>query len=886
MAMDGTETDSICHVKASDLYPKRELLCDECELVVPFTPLCGEAVEYLGRDVDVVIALSNYRFYLQLKDTYYNIPLGLIDFLEVKDIFFLHIFCKDAQSFRHTGNGAVIARCSQPEVGWLGWRSSEDEDLLKAIADACDFDRGHLQSENGESILDLTNSILAKDDIFVDLGRKKVLIMDARSYTTAVANRARGGGCECPEYYPGCEIQFMNLANIHSIRKSFQAVRQLCSSVADKPNWFSLLEGTRWLQHMAGLLRAALAVVSAVEQEGRPVLVHCSDGWDRTPQIVALAKLLLDPYYRTIEGFRILCENEWLDFGHKFADRCGHMIGCADPNERCPVFLQWLDCVHQLLLQFPCAFEFSHSYLVLWPSCNVRNLVLWCEVYLGSVESTVNSVISSSLTTNETPKVDDVPGVPLSAPSLCKTRSCVNLLAAAEHSSGQQRRSSDPNVTRELKLDALSLTDENIPLDNLEKHHTELTDPVCLKSGVISLEMFETVLGNNELPRERLINNLLNDSNDKNEDTTDSRSETTMFSNEVQDNTIISNPLSSEASSSSVDSSTDTLVAGEVNGFGKWIKINDSEADKKGNTCVFEKPPAFGNGVGTLDYSDSNLTSIPSNFSTSDICRVCANSRRCLADKDGSTSSSTSGKTSRYSTPPLYSQTPSSRYPATPNDERTLAPRLIHAGSRLDDVDGLAPLQNDVQVRVQQIIADHRESRPESGCSEDQPSGESVRSDVSWEAVEETGASPTLWVPDHAVNRCMGCNIEFSWLGRRKHHCRNCGKIFCADCSDNTVPLPNEQLYDPVRVCANCYSMLHNSSTLLKRHRAIPFSSIEYSGSLNFFNDFTDYGSITMKDEGAATADIALVDNCKPSNTLVSDTEGKPPIPVISAAST
>nr|CAD7201001.1 unnamed protein product [Timema douglasi] len=865
MAMDGTETDSICHVKACDLYPKRELLCDECELVVPFTPVYGEAVEYLGRDVDVVIALSNYRFYLQLKDTYYNIPLGLIDFLEVKDIFFLHIFCKDARSFRHTGNGAVIARCSQPEVGWLGWRSSEDEDLLKAIADACAFDRGHLQSENGESILDLTNSILAKDDIFVDLDHK-------------------------------------------------------CQAFLGR--WFSLLEGTRWLQHMAGLLRAALAVVSAVEQEGRPVLVHCSDGWDRTPQIVALAKLLLDPYYRTIEGFRILCENEWLDFGHKFADRCGHMIGCEDPNERCPVFLQWLDCVHQLLLQFPCAFEFSHSYLVLWPSCNVRNLVLWCEVYLGSVESTVNSVISSSLTTNETPKVDDVPGVPLSAPSLCKTRSCVNLLAAAEHSSGQQRRSSDPNVTRELKLGALSLTDESIPLNNLEKHHTELTDPVCLKSGVISPEMFETVLGNNELPRERLINNLLNDSDDENEDTTDSRSETTMCSNEVQDNTIISNPLSSEASSSSVDSSTDTLVAGEVNGLGKCVKINDSEADKKGNTCVFEKSPAFGNGVGTLDCSDSNLTSTPSNFSTSDICRVCANSRRCLADRDGSTSSSTSGKTSRYSTPPLYSQTPSSRYPATPSDERTLAPRLIHVGSRLDDVDGLAPLQNDVQVRVQQILADHRakedalkqelyttrlalihqvchhcshanadrpddgESRPESGCSGDQPSGESVRSDVSWEAVEETDANPTLWVPDHAVNRCMGCDIEFSWLGRRKHHCRNCGKIFCADCSDNTVPLPNEQLYDPVRVCANCFSMLHNSSTLLKRHRAIPFSSIEYSGSLNFVNDFTDYGSISLKDEGAATADIALVDNCKPSNTLVSDTEGKPPIPVISAAST
>lgn len=44
-----------------------------------------------------------------------------------------------------------------------------------------------------------------------------------------------------------------------------------------------------------------MAVTAAIEKEARPVLVHCSDGWDRTPQIVALAQILLDPYYRTIE---------------------------------------------------------------------------------------------------------------------------------------------------------------------------------------------------------------------------------------------------------------------------------------------------------------------------------------------------------------------------------------------------------------------------------------------------------------------------------------------------------------------------------------------------------------------------------------------------------
>ena len=43
--------------------------------------------------------------------------------------------------YRFYITGACLARCSQPEVGWLGWRSTNDENLVKAIADACAFDR-------------------------------------------------------------------------------------------------------------------------------------------------------------------------------------------------------------------------------------------------------------------------------------------------------------------------------------------------------------------------------------------------------------------------------------------------------------------------------------------------------------------------------------------------------------------------------------------------------------------------------------------------------------------------------------------------------------------------------------------------------------------------
>ncbi len=73
---------------------------------------------------------------------------------------------------------------------------------------------------------------------------------------------------------------------------------------------------------------------------------------------------MLDSYYRTIEGFQILVQREWIAFGHKFGDRCGHGVGANDTNERSPVFLQWLDCIYQLFIQNPVAFEFNEMFLV------------------------------------------------------------------------------------------------------------------------------------------------------------------------------------------------------------------------------------------------------------------------------------------------------------------------------------------------------------------------------------------------------------------------------------------------------------------------------------------------------------------------------------------
>ncbi|XP_046874607.1 RUN and FYVE domain-containing protein 1 isoform X2 [Hypomesus transpacificus] len=61
------------------------------------------------------------------------------------------------------------------------------------------------------------------------------------------------------------------------------------------------------------------------------------------------------------------------------------------------------------------------------------------------------------------------------------------------------------------------------------------------------------------------------------------------------------------------------------------------------------------------------------------------------------------------------------------------------------------------------------------------------------------------WLKDDEATQCKHCQKEFS-IARRKHHCRNCGDIYCNSCSANELALPSYPR--PVRVCDICHSLL------------------------------------------------------------------------------
>lgn len=180
-----------------------------------------------------------------------------------------------------------------------------------------------------------------------------------------MANKTIGKGTEIAGEYKHTDVLFCNIDNMHVIRNAFENFCDAMFAPSDSIDgaFHKDVASAGWLEHCGRVIKTAVDIAEKIHFERCSILVHCSDGWDRTPQMVGTAQILLDPYYRTMEGFFALVEREWCAFGHKFKDRWEHAES-AEANQRSPIFIQWLHIISSVMAQSGDSFEYNDDMLV------------------------------------------------------------------------------------------------------------------------------------------------------------------------------------------------------------------------------------------------------------------------------------------------------------------------------------------------------------------------------------------------------------------------------------------------------------------------------------------------------------------------------------------
>ncbi|KFO33421.1 RUN and FYVE domain-containing protein 1 [Fukomys damarensis] len=127
------------------------------------------------------------------------------------------------------------------------------------------------------------------------------------------------------------------------------------------------------------------------------------------------------------------------------------------------------------------------------------------------------------------------------------------------------------------------------------------------------------------------------------------------------------------------------------------------------------------------------------------------------------------------------------------------AAELLPALPVLDNKLELLELQEE-KTELQKVCDDQEQALQEMGLHLSQ-------SKLKMEDIKEVNKALKghTWLKDDEATHCKQCEKEFS-ISRRKHHCRNCGHIFCNTCSGSELALPSYP--KPVRVCDSCHTLL------------------------------------------------------------------------------
>uniref|UniRef100_A0A7N0T0D9 FYVE-type domain-containing protein n=1 Tax=Kalanchoe fedtschenkoi TaxID=63787 RepID=A0A7N0T0D9_KALFE len=130
-----------------------------------------------------------------------------------------------------------------------------------------------------------------------------------------------------------------------------------------------------------------------------------------------------------------------------------------------------------------------------------------------------------------------------------------------------------------------------------------------------------------------------------------------------------------------------------------------------------------------------------------------------------------------------------------------IEPRRIRLQSNRYTANTILDIVTAATVQIKEMGGTSRPS-DYSKTAEQQP--EKKKGFTDWvNIIKPANEEKEHWVPDEAVMKCTACGTDFGAFVRR-HHCRNCGDIFCDKCTHGRIALTAEENAQPVRVCDRC----------------------------------------------------------------------------------
>lgn len=123
---------------------------------------------------------------------------------------------------------------------------------------------------------------------------------------------------------------------------------------------------------------------------------------------------------------------------------------------------------------------------------------------------------------------------------------------------------------------------------------------------------------------------------------------------------------------------------------------------------------------------------------------------------------------------------------------------------------------------------------------------------------------PPPWQPDSEVSACPICHHEFSfWY--RKHHCRKCGRVVCANCSPHRITIPRQYIVRPPTREADSPRLTTPGLTGAANGNV---ATVRKRGSLDFLTSIFDNQEIpsTSQRGGASSSAAGLQGQNEPSS--------------------